>query len=104
MTTTDVSTIQPITRSDAEQLAAAEYRRVADQLRSPNGEDWTRPTDCELWDVRAMAGHSVGMMADFTSFRSLVRRMSAASRAAKKAGGPAIDSMTALQVADPAHL
>jgi uncharacterized protein (TIGR03083 family) len=104
MTTTDVSTIQPITRSDAEQLAAAEYRRVADQLRSLTGEDWTRPTDCELWDVRAMAGHSVGMMADFTSFRSLVRRMSAASRAAKKAGGPAIDSMTALQVADTAHL
>jgi hypothetical protein len=47
-----------------------------------------------------MAGHSVGMMADFTSFRSLMRRMSAATRAAKKAGGPMVDSMTAMQVAD----
>ncbi len=51
-----------------------------------------------------MAGHSVGMMADFTSFRSLIRRMSAATGAAKKAGGPVVDSMTAMQVADNAHL
>ena len=29
-------------------------------------DDWAKPTDCPLWDVRAMAGHSVGMMATFT--------------------------------------
>jgi uncharacterized protein (TIGR03083 family) len=104
MTTTDVSTIQPITRADTEQLAAAEYGRFAEQLRSLSGDDWARPTDCPLWDVRAMAGHSVGMMADFTSFRTLMRRMSAATSAAKKAGGPVVDSMTAMQVADTAHL
>jgi uncharacterized protein (TIGR03083 family) len=104
MTTIDVSAIQPITRSDTERLAAAEYARFAEQLRSLSGDDWTRPTDCPLWDVRAMAGHSVGMMADFTSFRSLIRRMSAATRAAKRAGGPVVDSMTAMQVADTAHL
>ncbi|MEV1296183.1 hypothetical protein [Pseudonocardia sp. NPDC049635] len=43
-------------------------------------------------------------MSDFTSFRSLFRRMHAASRAAKRAGGPMIDSMTAMQVADHAAM
>lgn len=103
-TTTDVTAIQPITRADAERLAATEYARVAGQLRSLAADDWAKPTDCPLWDVRAMAGHTVGMMADFTSFRSLIRRMSAATRAAKKAGGPVVDSMTAMQVAETAHL
>ena len=104
MITTHVSTIQPITRVDAERRAATEYARFAEQLRSLADDDWARSTDCPLWDVRSMAGHSVGMMADFTSFRSLMRRMAAAARAAKKAGGPVIDSMTAMQVADTAHL
>lgn len=104
MTTTDISAIRPITPADAERLAATEYARVAEQLRSLTDDDWARPTDCPLWDVRAMAGHSVGMMADVTSFRSLFRRMVAAARAAKRSGGAMVDSMTAMQIADTAHL
>lgn len=104
MTTTEVSTLEPIRRSDAEALAAAEHARYGEQLRSLDVDDWERPTDCPAWDVRAMAGHSVGMMSDFTSFRSLFRRMASATKASKKAGGPVVDSMTAMQVADNAHL
>ena len=104
MNVTDVATIPPIARQDTEQLAATEYGRLVEQLRSLEHDDWSKPTDCELWDVRAMAGHSVGMMSDFTSFRSLMRRMSAASRAAKKTGGPLVDAMTSMQVADHAEL
>lgn len=101
---TPVATIPPISRSDVEALAATEYARLVEQLRSLSADDWTKPTDCPLWDVRAMAGHSVGMMSDFTSFRSLLRRMRASTRAAKRSGGPMIDEMTAMQVADHAHL
>lgn len=104
MNTTDVTTIPPIGRSEVEHLAATEYRRMVEQLRSLGDDDWAKPTECPLWDVRAMAGHSVGMMADVTSFRSLIRRMVGATRAAKRAGGPVVDSMTALQVADHADL
>lgn len=103
-TTTHVETIPAITRAEAEGLARAEYARVADQLRSLAPGDWSRPTDCPLWDVRAMAGHTVGMMGDFTSLRAMAGRMRAATRAAKAAGGPVIDSMTAAQVADHAGL
>ena len=98
MTVTRVETIAPITRHEAEGLARTEYARYAELLRSLDDEDWTKPTECELWDVRAMAGHSAGMMSDFTSFRSVFGRMWAASKAAKAAGGPVIDSMTAQQV------
>ena len=104
MIATDVRTILPIGRAEAEVLAADEYVRLVEQLRSLDADDWGRPTDCPEWDVRAMAGHSVGMMSDFTSLRAVMRRMRAATKAAKEAGGPVIDSMTALQVAETAAL
>ncbi len=103
-TTTSVETIPPITRAEAEVLAATEYVRLVEQLRALSTDDWTKPTDCPLWDVRAVAGHNVGTMSDFTSLRSVMRRTRAARKAAKKTGGPMIDSMTAMQVADHAAL
>jgi uncharacterized protein (TIGR03083 family) len=103
-TTTTTDSIPPITRTEMQGLATTEYERVADQLRSLTPDDWSKPTDCSLWDVRATAGHSLGMMGDFTSFRKLMRRMRAATKAAKAAGGPFIDSMTAMQVDDHAGL
>jgi len=104
MTTTRVETIPPISRYEANALAVAEYRRLVDQLRSLTPDDWTQPTSCPPWDVRAMAGHSVGMLSDFTSLQSVMRRMRAATKAAKRSGGPTIDAMTAMQVADHAEL
>ncbi len=104
MTVTQVDTIPPITRSGAEAIAKEEYARVARQLRSLSADDWTTPTDCELWDVRAMAGHTTGMLATFTGYRTMMRSMQAATKAAKRAGGAMIDSLTAQQVADHAGL
>ena len=51
-----------------------------------------------------MAGHSLGMMTDFSSFRNLMGRMRAAGKDAKATGGPMVDSMTSLQVAAHAAL
>jgi uncharacterized protein (TIGR03083 family) len=104
MTATRVETIPPITRAEVEALARTEYARVADQLRSLALDDWSKPTDCPLWDVRAMAGHSTGMLSTFTGYRTLMREMRAATKAAKQSGGPMIDALTAKQVADHADL
>jgi len=104
MTTTPVETIPPITRAEVEGLARTEYARVADQLRSLAVDDWSRPTDCPLWDVRAMAGHSTGMLSTFTGYGTLMREMSAATKAAKRSGEPMIDALTAKQVVDHANL
>lgn len=104
MTATHVETIPPINRGEVEGLARTEYGRIADQLRSLAPDDWTKPTECALWDVRAMAGHSTGMLSTFTGYRTLMRAMRTATKSAKKAGGPMVDALTARQVADHAPL
>lgn len=104
MIATRVETIPPITRAEVEALARAEYSLVADQLRSLAPDDWSKPTDCPLWDVRAMAGHTAGMLAAFTGYRTLMGKMNAATKAAKQSGGPMIDELTSSQVADHADL
>jgi uncharacterized protein (TIGR03083 family) len=104
MTKTRVETIPPITRVEAEGLARTEYQRLADQLRALAPDDWSKPTDCPLWDVRAVAGHSAGMLSTFTGYRILMRAMSTAAKAAKQSSEPMIDALTAKQVADHADL
>jgi uncharacterized protein (TIGR03083 family) len=105
MTTTPRAvTIARIGRADVERLARDEYARVTDQLRGLAPADWAKPTDCPDWDVRAMAGHTAGMLATFTGYRTLMRAMRSATRAAKRSGRPMIDALTAQQVADHADL
>ncbi len=104
MNSTRIDEVPTIERAERRQLAATEYERLADQLRSLGGDDWSQPTDCPLWDVRAVAGHCAGMLSDFTSFGSMLRRVRAATREAKRNGGAVIDAMTAQQVRDHADL
>jgi uncharacterized protein (TIGR03083 family) len=92
-------------RETALRLAATEYDRVLAQLTSLSAEDWTRPSGCPPWDVRALAAHMVGMTAMAASLREQLRQM----RKAKKVGGVFIDALTGLQVdersdASPAQL
>jgi uncharacterized protein (TIGR03083 family) len=81
-------------RATAMRIAATEYGRYLDQLRSLDADDWARPTDCPLWDVRAMAGHCLGMAELAASLPTFVRQNVAASRR----GGVFIDALTDLQV------
>ena len=104
MTAQSVGTIEPITRSDTERLARTEYARMSSQLRSLSADDWSKPTDCPLWNVRAVAGHNLGMMATFTGFRRMFAAMSAANKTSKRDGGPMVDALAAKQVADHADL
>jgi uncharacterized protein (TIGR03083 family) len=104
ITVIQVEAIPPIARGEVEELARTEYARFADHLRGLAPDDWTQPTDCTLWDVRAVAGHSAGMAATFTGYRTLMGAMTAATKAAKRSGSPMIDALTAQQVADNAAL
>ena len=80
-------------RATAMQLAATEYGRFAALLRSLGPGDWTRPTDCPDWDVRAMVGHVLGMAQMVAAVHSLVAQNAAAARA-----GGGIDALTSVQV------
>jgi uncharacterized protein (TIGR03083 family) len=102
MTLIPASDVEPINRSEAKVLAAAENERMLDALRSLSETDWSAPTDCTAWDVRALAGHVLGGMEAFCSFRQLIHMM----RAAKKEAGKdsLVDGMTAVQVRERAQL
>jgi len=75
-------------------LAPTEYERFTSLLEALSEQDWSRPTDCPDWDVRAMAGHVLGMTEMASSLRELIRQQGAA----KKQGGVPIDALTAVQV------
>jgi uncharacterized protein (TIGR03083 family) len=93
-----------IDRHTAHRLATTEYARVADLLGRLTPEQWAAPTDCPSWDVRAMAGHVLGMMQMVAARRELVRQQLMATRYAKRDKGLMIDALTALQVRQNADL
>ncbi len=81
-------------RTAAFGLAATEYGRYLDQLRSLTPDEWARPTQCEPWDVRSMATHNLGMVEMAGSLGSMVRQFAAAGRRPENG----VDALTAHQV------
>lgn len=87
-------------RRTAMRLAQTEYQRFQQMLEQLAPEDWAKPTDCGEWDVRAVAGHCLGMAEMAASMRETVHQ----TRAAKRRGGVMIDALTAVQVEERVHL
>lgn len=87
-------------RATAMRIAATEYRRYLAQIRTLDAADWTRPTDCPKWDVRAMATHNLGMAVMASTFREMLRQNMIAS----KRGGMFVDQLTGLQVEERAAM
>jgi uncharacterized protein (TIGR03083 family) len=81
-------------RETAMRLAATEYQRFLELLRSLDASDWTKPTECPGWDVRAMAAHALGMVEMAASIRENARQV----RLARRRSGLFIDELTGLQV------
>ena len=81
-------------------LAGTEYERFTTMLAGLSAQDWARPTECPGWDVRAMAGHILGMAEMAASVRESVRQQRAAGKRAEKG----IDALTAVQVEEHADL
>jgi uncharacterized protein (TIGR03083 family) len=102
MTMTPVEQIRPLERPETIALAAAENERVLELLTALGDADWSKPTDCSLWDVRALAAHVLGGMEAFATFPEFVHQMRAGKKAA--GDGPFIDGMTAVQVNERAAL
>lgn len=92
-TTRPSSRVAALDRESALRLAATEYGRFVALLRTLGPQDWTRATDCPEWDVRAVAGHVLGMAEMVASVRTFVAQNAGAARA-----GGGIDALTGLQV------
>ena len=98
---TSVDGVGPMNRPPPA-LAAEESAQLVALLRTLDESDWSKSTDCPAWDVRAMAGHVLGMTETFGPLRRFAHDMRAAGRAA--GDGPLIDGLTAVQVRDHAAL
>ncbi len=85
-------------RDVAMRLAATEYDRVAALFERLTPEQWSAPTECPGWDVRAMAGHMLGMAQMAASLPEMLRQQAGSQRRAKREGVTPLDAMTALQV------
>jgi uncharacterized protein (TIGR03083 family) len=97
----DVTSIKSIGHAEAASLGATEFQRVIDLLRSLDPDDWNQPTACDPWDVRAMAGHMLGMAEAQASVRQFLHDFRAGN---SREGGAWIDGVTACQVRERADL
>jgi uncharacterized protein (TIGR03083 family) len=79
-------------------LAGTEYERVTRLFERLRAEQWLAPTECPGWDVRAMAGHMLGMAQMVASLPEMIRQQLVSGQRRKRHGGLALDALTALQV------
>jgi uncharacterized protein (TIGR03083 family) len=101
------TTTEPMTlpgHREAMGLGATEYQRLLDVLRSLEPQDWTRMTDCTLWDVRAMVAHLAANMDANASMREMAHQIGTAKKRARASGAPMVDELTVLQIDERASL
>jgi uncharacterized protein (TIGR03083 family) len=89
---------------EAMTLAATEYQRFVDLLHRLGPDDWSKPTDCTHWDVRATVAHNLGSIEGNASIREFAHQFRTSTKRAKASGQLLVDELTALQVEDRASL
>lgn len=92
------SEIPALAHDEAMAVSDVEYRRLLDAVDGLRPDDWTRPTDCTGWDVKAVVSHVLGMVEMWSDQAELARQMAAAGARVQREGGYFIDALTALQV------
>lgn len=102
-----VDTRSRISGNEAWVLAATESQRVLDLLRSLKNGDWSQPTDCGAWDVRAMVAHLAGAEESLASGREFLHQFRTGRKLVKegKADGKwLVDGINTVQVRDRVSL
>ena len=99
-----VADTPPIDHREATALARHQYDRLAAAFAEVDDTDWERPTDCDGWTVRDLAGHVVGAMRAAASVRENMSQLVASTRRAKQSGRPVVDELAALQIDRTADL
>jgi hypothetical protein len=101
----DVTTVPRIAHGEAMQVAAVENANFAALLRGVQPGDWAKPTDCTLWDARAVAAHVVGSAAGQASPREFARQVRKGRPLIAEIGGQYWwDGMNQLQIRERARL
>jgi uncharacterized protein (TIGR03083 family) len=94
-----------ITRAEARPLAEEEFRRFAELAAALTDEEWTRPTDCTGWDVRAIALHVLGSAEAQASVGQFLHQLRKGLPLNKQIDSHHwVDGLNALQIREHAHL
>lgn len=72
----DASRIEPLPHAEAGQMARTELARLLELFKSLSPDDWEKPTDCTLWNVRQILAHQAGAYAGFASWGQFIRQWS----------------------------
>jgi uncharacterized protein (TIGR03083 family) len=96
----DARAIPALTHDEAGELAATEVARVLALLESLTDADWSQPTYCSAWDVRAMTAHLAGACAAFASWAEFRRQMM--GNPYLKTEGMMVDGINRRQIEDRA--
>jgi uncharacterized protein (TIGR03083 family) len=104
MTTTDVTTIAPLTHDEATRLQGVELGRTLTMLRGLDPAQWAVGTDCPAWDVRAMYQHVLGACEAGASIRENVHQLRAGYAHRKTHGGALEAALSDVQVRERAEL
>lgn len=103
----DVDHIEPLADAEVWRIARVEYQRMLAALRSLDGADWSKQTDCAAWTVRDLLGHLVGAPEGFTSPLQFLHQYRTGARLVREGrtdGTQPVDGANAVQVAERAHL
>jgi uncharacterized protein (TIGR03083 family) len=100
MITQDSATMPVTTPQESVAQGEAEYAALLAMLRTLAPEDWSRPTDCPAWTVRAVVAHVNGAAEEAVRKRVQARHLLVART--RDRGVPTVDSLSAQQVADRA--
>jgi uncharacterized protein (TIGR03083 family) len=104
-TVQDVTTITRIGHDEAMAITAVEAERLTSQMRSLTPAQWATSTECDLWDVRAMAAHLVGSAASQISPIEMFRQVRKGKPILAEIGSDQwYDGMNEVQVRERADL
>ncbi len=104
-TATDVTGIERIDHREAMAITEVEFDRMVACLRALEPSDWARRTDCEAWDVRAVALHLLGAAESNASMRESVHQIRKGKRLFKEMGGHHwVDGVNEIQIRERSDL
>jgi uncharacterized protein (TIGR03083 family) len=102
---TDVASIPPISHREAMAITEVENERFHSLLQGISGAEWSLPTDCTRWDVRALVLHVIGSADGQAKFREFVHQLRTGREVFKEIGGDHwVDGMNEVQIRDRAGL
>jgi uncharacterized protein (TIGR03083 family) len=98
-TAVDARAITQLDHNQAMQVTNVEFARLLSAVRELDAEDWTRPTDCVGWNVRAVMLHLLGSAEANASLRETAHQMRNGKRLFQEIGGDHwVDGINELQI------